>query len=63
VLGEWPGLGDGQLYENRDLALTTDFRDVFAEAAQKHLGAAKMERLFPGYALNPKNYRGILKGA
>ena len=30
----WPGLGNDRLYEGRDLALTTDFRDVFAEVAQ-----------------------------
>ncbi len=28
VYGEWPGLQEEQLYEGRDLALTTDFRDV-----------------------------------
>ena len=29
VYGKWPGLGQDQLYEGRDLAVTTDFRDVF----------------------------------
>src|SRR5438477_695877 len=38
VYGDWPGLKSGNLYEGRDLALTTDFRDVFGELAQKHLG-------------------------
>jgi uncharacterized protein (DUF1501 family) len=62
VLGKWPGLEVEQLHERRDLAITTDFRLVFAEAAQKHLGAAKMEKIFPGFAVNPSEYRGILKG-
>ena len=31
VYGDWPGLQDEQLYEGRDLALTTDFRDVLGE--------------------------------
>ncbi len=35
--GKWPGLRSDQLYEGRDLDLTTDFRDVFAQVAQKHL--------------------------
>jgi uncharacterized protein (DUF1501 family) len=49
VHGKWPGLAREQLYEGRDLALTTDFRAVFNEVAQKHLGAASTSELFPGY--------------
>jgi uncharacterized protein (DUF1501 family) len=63
VLGQWPGLGEGQLYENRDLALTTDFRAVFAEVTQKHLGATRIEKVFPGYTVDAKNYRGVIKAA
>ncbi|HEY3288337.1 MAG TPA: DUF1501 domain-containing protein [Gemmatimonadaceae bacterium] len=48
VHGRWPGLAPEQLYEGRDLALTTDFRAVFAEVAVKHLGATSLESLFPG---------------
>jgi uncharacterized protein (DUF1501 family) len=47
VLGRWPGLGRGQLYENRDLAATTDFRDVFQEVARAQFGISGS--LFPGY--------------
>jgi uncharacterized protein (DUF1501 family) len=47
VYGPWPGLT--QLYENRDLAMTTDFRDVFGEVLSKHLGVTKLESVFPGY--------------
>jgi uncharacterized protein (DUF1501 family) len=50
VLGKWPGLATEQLYEGRDLAMTTDFRSVFAEVASGHLGAARAESLFPGFA-------------
>lgn len=49
VHGKWPGLAQEQLYEGRDLALTTDFRSVFSEIAAKHLGAAKLDAVFPGY--------------
>src|SRR2546427_1041678 len=38
VYGQWPGLAPEQLYEGRDLALTTDFRNVFSEILQKHMG-------------------------
>jgi uncharacterized protein (DUF1800 family) len=38
------------------------FRDVFAEIAQKHLGARDLTKVFPAYKLEPKNQRGILPG-
>ena len=60
VYGEWPGLRDEQLYEGRDLALTTDFRDVFGELAAKHLGQADLRKVFPGYAASPSKFRGLL---
>ena len=58
VYGDWPGLADEQLYENRDLALTTDFRDVLGELVSKHLGNTNLKGVFPGYE-NPK-FRGLL---
>lgn len=61
VLGDWPGLEPEQLYEGRDLALTTDFRDVFAEIAERHLNAADRERIFPGYAVDPARFRGVMR--
>ena len=50
VYGKWPGLEPEQLYEGRDLALTTDFRSVFSEVAAKHLGASRMDTIFPGFS-------------
>jgi uncharacterized protein (DUF1501 family) len=52
VYGRWPGLEEHQLYEQRDLALTTDFRQVIAEAVAKQLGNPRLERVFPGFS-NP----------
>ena len=60
VHGRWPGLEPEQLYEGRDLALTTDFRSVFAEVAAKHLGARKLEALFPGYDATRREWLGVL---
>jgi uncharacterized protein (DUF1501 family) len=37
VYGEWPGIGDSSLNEGRDLAVTTDFRSVLAQVAERHL--------------------------
>jgi uncharacterized protein (DUF1501 family) len=61
VLGEWPGLEREQLYEGRDLALTTDFRDVFAEIVAGHLGATSLDRVFPGHTPRQR-FRGVLRG-
>lgn len=49
VYGDWPGLAPDQLYEGRDLALTTDFRDVLSEVVSSHLGVKDLQRVFPGY--------------
>ena len=58
VHGEWPGLEPEQLYEQRDLQLTTDFRDVLGELVVRHLGNARVASVFPGYE-QPK-FRGIV---
>jgi uncharacterized protein (DUF1501 family) len=60
VYGQWPGLKSGDLHEGRDLALTTDFRDVFGELVQKHLGNSNMQAVFPGYASSPAKFRGVI---
>jgi uncharacterized protein (DUF1501 family) len=49
VYGKWPGLAPEQRYEGRDLAVTTDFRSVFAEAAGGHLGLTNTAHVFPGF--------------
>jgi uncharacterized protein (DUF1501 family) len=49
IHGRWPGLANSQLYQVRDLASTTDFRDLYAEIVRKHLGLTDMSTLFPNY--------------
>ena len=58
--GPWPGLAPEQLFEGRDLAVATDFRDLFAEIAVRHLGVPASAPLFPGFPVDPANYRGVL---
>jgi uncharacterized protein (DUF1501 family) len=60
VLGRWPGLAREQLFEGRDLAVTTDFRDLFAEVAARHLGVTQLDAVFPGYAAVPERFPGVL---
>ncbi|HEY1678012.1 MAG TPA: DUF1501 domain-containing protein [Candidatus Sulfotelmatobacter sp.] len=50
VYGRWPGLDSSQLYEGRDLALTTDFRQVIGEAVSRHMGNQNLAAVFPGYS-------------
>ena len=49
IYGRWPGLAREQRYEGRDLAVTTDFRTVFAEVAGAHLGLTNTTHVFPGF--------------
>ncbi|MEP7214197.1 MAG: DUF1501 domain-containing protein [Acidobacteriota bacterium] len=60
VYGEWKGLKPDQLNEGRDVAVTTDFRDVFAEIAARHLGSKDLRAIFPKFAADQKNFRGFL---
>jgi uncharacterized protein (DUF1501 family) len=58
IYGRWPGLEPEQLFEQRDLAVTTDFRDVLGELVSHHLGQ-KIDQVFPGY--KPGDPLGLLK--
>jgi len=60
VFGRWPGLEQEQLYEGRDLALTTDFRSVFAEVVARHMGAQKLDSVFPGFRAEPGSWLGLI---
>jgi uncharacterized protein (DUF1501 family) len=60
VYGKWPGLAVSQRYEGRDLAVTTDFRDVFGEIVVRHLGVADAKPIFPGYGISPARFPGLL---
>lgn len=60
VYGKWPGLSVERRYEGRDLAVTTDFRDVFGEIVVRHLGVGDPRPVFPGYAMNAANFPGVI---
>jgi len=49
VYGTWPGLEREQLFEGRDLAVTTDFRAVLSELIRGHLGEKDLGPVFPGF--------------
>ena len=60
VYGRWPGLETEQRFEGRDLAVTTDFRDVFAEVVVRHLGVKRPETIFPGHDVQESRFVGFL---
>ena len=59
VYGKWPGLEKEQLYEGRDLAVTTDFRTVLGELVTGHLGQVSLKDVFPGFTSGER--LGLLK--
>ena len=61
VYGAWPGLAAGQLNENRDLKVTTDFRQVLSEAAAGTLKVRSMQSVFPSISLQKNKLLSILK--
>lgn len=53
VVSNWPGLGEDQLHQKRDLLHTTDFRDVLAEVVRVHLGNPNLEKVLPNHQFTP----------
>lgn len=56
VYGRWPGLAPEQLNEGRDLAVTTDFRQVLGELSARTLGVRDLGKIFPGSAVSPEKF-------
>lgn len=61
VYSRWPGMSEGELYQGRDLAVTTDYRSVIGEIMTKHLGNRDLKTVFPGFANDPKQFLGMIK--
>jgi uncharacterized protein (DUF1501 family) len=60
VYGQWPGLAPEQLYEGRDLAVTTDFRRVVGEMVYAHLGNRNLPTVFPEFENSPGKFLKML---
>ncbi len=61
MLGRWPGLDPAARFEGRDVAVTTDFRDLFGEVVARHLGGADLAAVFPGHAADPAKFPGAIR--
>jgi uncharacterized protein (DUF1501 family) len=61
VYGDWPTLAPDRLFQDRDLAVTTDFRDVFGEICAGHFNIpmSNLSQMFPHYPLDQKRFRGF----
>ena len=55
----WPGLAPAQLFHGIDLATTTDFRNVFAEVLERHMGLSDPSPVFPNFSVSASNYPGL----
>lgn len=57
----WPGLAPADRYVGQDLQATTDFRDVLAEALNRHTGlaTAQMGPIFPGFSADAGRFPGL----
>ncbi len=64
VKANWPGLAQGQLFENRDLTPTTDIRSVAGGILTEHLGLppAALSTVFPG-GEPARPMRGLIRDA
>ena len=62
VYADWPGLAPEQLNEDRDLAMTTDFRDVFSEVLVGHLDPANPQAVFPDFEIDKARFKGLMRG-
>jgi uncharacterized protein (DUF1501 family) len=60
VYGRWPGLDQSQLYEGRDLAVTTDFRLVLGEVVSTYLGNRELGSVFPGFQAESGKFLKLL---
>lgn len=63
MAGRWPGLAPEARFEGRDLAVTTDFRDLLGEVLTGHLGARDLNAVFPGHVGDPSAFPGVMAGS
>jgi len=63
LFGSWPGLGDGQLFQNADVMATTDYRTVLSEILIKRLHNNKLFEIFPGYTEEEYTPLGVVNGS
>ena len=61
ILGKWQTLKPENLFEGRDLPVTTDSRDAIAEILQRHMGIRNLNAVFPKFSVNAERFPGFLR--
>jgi uncharacterized protein (DUF1501 family) len=63
VYGNWPGLSQADLYQGRDLAITTDFRTVLGVMMRRHLGLDErgLQTVLPGFGVRPDGLGNLIR--
>jgi uncharacterized protein (DUF1501 family) len=63
IYGRWPGLATSELYQERDLAVTTDFREPIAAVLQSHmqLSASQIDKVFPRRPRQSSNLNRVIR--
>ena len=63
MYGHWNGLKNNELYEGRDLPVSTDFRSVISSiiGEHMHLSDAQLESIFPSFKLADRSLSNILR--
>ncbi len=60
VMTDWPGLEPEQLFEDQDLAITTDYRDILTEILTKRAGNPDFSTIFPEVGYTPTEHGVIV---
>jgi uncharacterized protein (DUF1501 family) len=60
VLTQWPGLHDDQLFEEQDLQITIDYRDILAEILTQRCGNTNIKAVFSDPTYTP-TVRGVIR--
>jgi uncharacterized protein (DUF1501 family) len=63
IYGQWPGISGSELYEGRDLAITTDFRQVISTVleAQFDLSSTELIKVLPNSPKESQELRGLIR--
>jgi uncharacterized protein (DUF1501 family) len=62
IYGQWPGISGSELYEGRDLAITTDFRQVISAVLEAQFGLSSTEllKVIPNSPKDSQELRGLI---
>jgi uncharacterized protein (DUF1501 family) len=63
IYGQWPGISGNELYEGRDLAITTDFRQVISTVLEAQFGltSTQLSKVIPNAPRANQELRGLIR--